>query len=65
MYVVWAGFIVIVLYGLYRVLSLLLDQYLVAKRDHTAAIREQNVVLKEIADGLKDSKDNTAPPVIR
>ena len=53
MYVVWGGFIAIVLYGLYRVLSALLDRYLEAKRDQTAALREQNIVLKEIASALK------------
>jgi len=61
MYLVWAGFIAIVLYGLYKVLSALLDRYLEAKRDHTAALREQNTVLKEIATALKENgnKDST------
>lgn len=54
MYVVWAGFIAIVLYGLYRVLSTLLDRYLDAKRDQTAALREQNEALRQIATALKD-----------
>ncbi|WP_134088540.1 hypothetical protein [Olivibacter sp. XZL3] len=53
MYLVWAGFIAIVLYGLYKVLSALLDRYLEAKRDHIAALREQNTALKEIATALQ------------
>ncbi|TYP89337.1 hypothetical protein BC792_12856 [Sphingobacterium allocomposti] len=52
MYLIWAGFIAIVLYGLYRVLSALLDRYLDARRDHTAALREQNETLKQIASAL-------------
>lgn len=59
-YVVWAGFIAIVLYGLYRVLSALLDRYLDAKRDQTAALREQNDVLRQIASALKDRGEGTA-----
>jgi len=54
LYVVWGGFIAIVLYGLYRVLSALLDRYLEAKRDQIAALREQNMVLKEIGMALKE-----------
>lgn len=60
MYVVWAGFIAIVLYGIYRVLSALLERYLDAKRDHTAALREQNDVLRQIASALKDRGANSA-----
>lgn len=41
MYLLWAGFFAIVLYGLYKVLSALLDRYLAAERDHIAALREQ------------------------
>ncbi|MFC6102834.1 hypothetical protein [Olivibacter domesticus] len=55
MYLIWIGFIAIVLYGLYKVLSALLDRYLVAKHDHTAALREQNKVLKEIAIAMKEN----------
>jgi len=55
MYVIWGGFIAIVLYGLYRVLAALLDRYLDAKRDQTAVLREQNMVLKEIAMALKEN----------
>jgi len=58
MYLVWAGFIAIVLYGLYKVLSALLDRYLETKRDHIAALREQNTVLKEIAAALKENGGN-------
>lgn len=54
-YLIWGGFIAIVLYGLYRVLSILLDRYLSAKNDHTAAIREQNQALKEIASAIRES----------
>lgn len=60
MYVVWAGFIAIVLYGIYRVLSALLEQYLVAKRDRTAALREQNEALRQIAAALKDRGESSA-----
>ena len=63
MYLVWAGFIAIVLYGLYKVLSALLDRYLEAKRDHIAALREQNGVLKEIATTLKENGGNSTTDV--
>lgn len=53
-YVVWAGFIAIVLFGLYRVFYALLDRYLEAKRDQTAALREQNETLRQIAAALKE-----------
>lgn len=59
-YVVWVGFIAIVLYGLYRVLSALLDRYLEAKRDQTAALREQNETLIQIAAALKDRGESSA-----
>jgi len=59
-YVVWAGFIAIILYGLYRVLSALLEQYLVAKRDHTATLREQNETLRQIAAALKGRGENSS-----
>ena len=59
-YVVWAGFIAIVLYGLYRVLSTLLDRYLDAKRDQTAALREQNETLRQIAAALRDRGESSA-----
>jgi hypothetical protein len=58
-YVVWIGFVAIVLYGVYRILSALLDRYLVAKRDHTAALREQNQTLKQIASALDKPGDST------
>jgi len=58
MYLIYGGFIAICLYGLYLVLSNLLDRYLIAKRDHTAALREQNDILKDIANAIKPSDDN-------
>jgi len=65
MYLIYGGFIAICLYGLYLVLSSLLDRYLVAKRDHTAALREQNEILKDIARAVKPSDDNyPAPPAV-
>ena len=64
MYLIYGGFIAICLYGLYLVLSSLLDRYLVAKRDHTAALREQNEILKGIAKAVKPSDDNTPPTTI-
>ena len=60
MYVVWAGFIAIVLYGIYRVLSALLDRYLDAKGDHTAALREQNETLRQIAAALRYRGESSA-----
>jgi len=62
MYLIYGGFIAICLYGLYLVLSNLLDRYLVAKRDHTAALREQNQALKEIAFSIRESNDNNGTP---
>lgn len=59
-YVIWAGFIAVVLYGLYRVFSALLDRYLEAKRDQTAALREQNETLRQIAAALKERGANPA-----
>ncbi len=62
-YLIYGGFIAICLYGLYLVLSNLLDRYLIAKRDHTSALREQNEILKDIAKAVKPSDDNfPAPP---
>ena len=64
-YVVWAGFITIVLYGVYRVCSALLDRYLEAKRDQIAALREQNEMLRQIATALKErGKGNTPPDIV-
>ncbi|WP_400263284.1 hypothetical protein ACFX5U_09600 [Sphingobacterium sp. SG20118] len=60
MYLIWGGFVAMVLYGLYKVLSALLTKYLYAKNDYTAAIREQNEALKEIAAAIIASKDNNA-----
>ncbi|GAA0882870.1 hypothetical protein GCM10009120_14670 [Sphingobacterium siyangense subsp. cladoniae] len=65
MYLIYGGFIAICLYGLYLVLSSLLDRYLIVKRDHTAALREQNEILKDIAKAVKPSDDNfPAPPAV-
>jgi len=59
-YVIWGGFIAIVLYGVYRVVSTLLDRYLDAKRDQTAALREQNETLRQIAAALKERGESPA-----
>ncbi len=64
MYLIYGGFIAICLYGLFLVLSNLLDRYLIVKRDHTAALREQNEILKDIARTVKPSDDNTPPTTI-
>ncbi|QQT32877.1 hypothetical protein I6I99_10055 [Sphingobacterium multivorum] len=65
MYLIYGGFIAICLYGLYLVLSSLLDRYLIVKRDHTAALREQNEILKDIAKAVKPSDDNyPTPPAV-
>ncbi len=62
MYLIYGGFIAICLYGLYFVLSSLLDRYLVAKRDQTAALREQNQALKEITSAIRESNYNSGTP---
>lgn len=62
MYLMWGGFIAIVLYGFYRVLSALLEKYLIAKRDHTAALLLQSDALKEIASAIRESNDNNGTP---
>ena len=59
-YVIWGGLIAIVLYGVYRVVSTLLDRYLGAKRDHTAALREQNETLRQIATALRERGTGTS-----
>lgn len=58
MYVIWGGFVALILFALYKVLSALLDKYLVAKEDQTAAIREQNQALREIATAIAEKKNN-------
>jgi len=65
MYLIYGGFIAICLYGLFLVLSNLLERYLIVKRDYTAALREQNEILKDIAKAVKPSDDNLpAPPAV-
>ncbi len=64
MYLIYGGFIAISLYGLYLVLSNLLDRFLIVKRDHTAALREQNEILKDIAKAVKPNDDNIPPTTI-
>lgn len=61
-YLFCGGFIAVMLYRVYRVLLAILDKYLYAKNDHTAAVREQNEVLKEIATAIRASKDNNGTP---
>ncbi|WP_164123030.1 hypothetical protein [Sphingobacterium sp. xlx-130] len=52
-------------YGLYKVLSILLNRYLVAKREHTSALLQQSEALKEIASAIRESNDkNGTPPEI-
>jgi hypothetical protein len=62
MYLIYGGFIAICLFGLYLVLSKLLDRYLLAKRDHTAALREQNNILRDIAKAVKPENNDNPPP---
>mgnify|MGYP005982458775 CR=1 FL=1 len=64
MYLIYGGFIAICLFGLYLVLSSLLGKYLIAKRDHTAALREQNEILKDIAKAVKPGNNDSTPPHI-
>lgn len=61
MYLIYGGFIAICLFGLYLVLSNLLDRYLIAKRDHTAALREQNEILRDIVRSKLHSEVDTPP----
>ena len=61
MYIVWGGFVAIILYALYRVLSVLLNRYLAYKQDETTAIREQNEALREIAAALRKHNNSTPP----
>lgn len=61
MYIVWGGFVAIILYALYRVLSVLLNRYLAYKQDETTAIREQNEALREIAAALRKQNNSTPP----
>lgn len=54
----WAVIIALILFAIYKILSMLLDRYLIAKHDHTAAIREQNAALKKIAAALKEGRSD-------
>jgi len=66
MNLVYGGFIAICLYGLYLVLSSLLDRYLLTKCDHTAAVREQNDILRDIVKSIKPNDENhPTPPNIK
>lgn len=60
-YLIYGGFIAFCLFGLYLVLSNLLGKYLIAKRDHTAALREQNEILRDIVKAVRPSDNNTPP----
>lgn len=61
MYLIYVVFIAICLFGLYLVISSLLNRYLVAKRDHTAALREQNDVLRDLVKSVKIENSNNNP----
>lgn len=61
MYLIYVVFIAICLFGLYLVISSLLNRYLVAKRDHTAALREQNEILRDIVKSVKIENSNNNP----
>ncbi|TDQ79754.1 hypothetical protein [Sphingobacterium yanglingense] len=62
---VYGLFIVGIFYGLYKVLSTLLNRYLAAKREQTAALLLQSDALKEIASAVRESNDkNDTPPEI-
>ncbi|WP_270088442.1 hypothetical protein [Sphingobacterium sp. SYP-B4668] len=51
-----------IFWGLYKVLSILLNRYLVAKREHTAALLLQSEALKEIASAIRESNDKSGTP---
>ena len=61
MYLIYVAFVAICLFGLYLVISSLLNRYLLAKRDLTAALREQNEILRDIVKAVKPSDTNTPP----
>ncbi|MFC3356426.1 hypothetical protein [Sphingobacterium zeae] len=50
-------FILAIFYGLYKVLSILQNRHLAAKREHTAAVLQQSEALKEIAAAIRESDD--------
>ncbi len=62
---VYGLFIIAIFYALYKVLSRLLNRYLVAKREHTTALLLQSDALNEIASAIRESNDkNGTPPEI-
>ncbi|WP_164126422.1 hypothetical protein [Sphingobacterium luzhongxinii] len=62
---VYGLFIVGIFYGLYKVLSILQNRSLTAKREHTAVLLQQSEALKEIATAIRESNDkNGTPPEI-
>ncbi|MFD2554785.1 hypothetical protein [Sphingobacterium tabacisoli] len=54
---IYGLFIVGLFYGLYKVLSILLNRYLATKREHTAALLLQSDALNEIAAAIRESND--------
>lgn len=48
-----------IFYGLYKVLSTLQNRSLAVKREHTAALLQQNEALKEIASAIRESNDKS------
>lgn len=54
---VYGLFILAIFYGLYKVLSILQNRHLAAKREHTAAVLQQSEALKEIAAAIRESDD--------
>lgn len=57
----YGGLIAVLFYGLYKVLSILLNRYLVTKREHTVALLLQSDALKEIAEASRESNDKNDP----
>lgn len=55
-------FILAIFYGLYKVLSILQNRSLTAKREHTAALLQQSDALNEIAAAIRESKDKNGTP---
>ncbi len=59
---VYGLFIIAIFYALYKVLSRLLNRYLVAKREQTAALLLQSDALNEIAAAIRESNDKSGTP---
>ncbi|MDR2284345.1 MAG: hypothetical protein LBE37_14095 [Sphingobacterium sp.] len=54
-----------IFWGVYKILTILQNRHLAAKREHTAALLIQSDALNEIAAAIRESNDkNGTPPEI-